>query len=141
MNSVGGSEQSSCARHIYRDDKMGNKREKKRLAPIEYEAMVAWLESKESPIEIENLGGRSRHVYGANDGRIVVDGRNIIEKEQWQATCLAMVKEIPNERLDITTEYNKIRNYANPSIPVLCWALCEEIMNGNQVWNKKGGAQ
>ncbi len=113
----------------------GINRNRKKLVPVDYNAMVAWLESKGRPVSIENLGGGGPHSYEAEDGVIVVDGCNKVNEEQWRRTCIAMVRDIPAERLDVTTEYNQRKDFGNPSIPVLCWALCEEIINNNQVWN------
>ena len=110
------------------------KRERKKLVPIDYSAVVAWLNRKGRRISIENLGGGGPHMYEEIDGIVVIDGKNKIQEEQWQATCKLMITDIEPSRLDITTEYSKIKDFGNPSIPVLCWAICEELMNENNVW-------
>lgn len=113
----------------------GINRTRKKLVPVDYNAMVAWLESKGKPISIRNLGEKGFHTYGIENNEILIDGRNLIKYEQWRTTSIAMISNIPHDRLDVTTEYSHIRDYGNPSIPALCWALCEELINNNQVWN------
>ena len=102
--------------------------------PVDYQAMVEWLRHKGKSISIENLGGGGPHSYGVKNNEIIIDEKNIIPKEQWEGTCIAMATTIPRDRLDITTEYNAVKNFGNPSIPVLCWAMCEELLNSNKVW-------
>ena len=109
-------------------------RARKKIVPIDYLAMVYWLKSKNKTITIENLGGGGPHSYGVVNDEIIIDGHNVIKKDQWERTCIAMATTIPRDRLDMASEYNAVRNFGNPSIPVLCWAMCEELLNSNKVW-------
>ena len=109
----------------------------KKFVPVDFGAMIAWLATKDQPISIENLGGRGSHRYTANSSVISIDGgRGIITEDMWQEVCRDMVTRIPKHRLNMAVEYSHYTHFVQtPSIPVLCWAFCEEFLYGNQVWN------
>lgn len=109
----------------------------KTFAPIDFGAMLAWLGEKGRAISIENLGGGGPHLYEVHDDIIWIDGgRGKITLEMWQEVCHDMVSRIPYDRLSMAVEYSHYEHYIQtPSIPVLCWAFCEEFLKGVKVYN------
>ena len=85
---------------------------------------------------IENLGGRSSHLYSANTDHHVIfvdNGNGKIKSDLWNRVSARIDALPPNERQK-ASKYNDIRPYVQaPSIPAICWAYTEE-QNGNIVW-------
>ena len=126
----------SCARHVPREHAMCCKHNnEKKLIPVDYGAMMEWLKTKGEAIAIENLGGGGPHWYEAKDNLILIDnGKGKLNEEMWKKVCRDMVVRISPNRLNRASEYSNYRFFVQaPSIPVLCWAFCEEFLNNNKV--------